>query len=48
MATTGGGAVVMAGKKAADKFKAYMQEKSMASEQVVMVLMNQRRSILHI
>ena len=35
MATTGGGAVVMAGKKAADKFKAYMQEKSMASEQVI-------------
>lgn len=35
MATTGGSAVVMAGKKAADKFKSYMQERSMASEQAI-------------
>ncbi|MBD9337045.1 MAG: CHAP domain-containing protein [[Ruminococcus] faecis] len=32
---TGGGMVVMAGKKAADKFKVYMQEQSMVQEQAV-------------
>lgn len=35
MATSGGSMVVMAGKKAADKFKNYMQERSMASEQAI-------------
>lgn len=35
MATSGGSVVVMAGKKAADKFKNYMQERSMASEQAI-------------
>jgi len=35
VATTGVGVVAMAGKKAADKFKFYMQEQAMASEQAV-------------
>ena len=35
MATSGGSVVVMAGKKAANKFKNYMQERSMASEQAI-------------
>lgn len=34
-ATAGGSLVVTAGKKAADKFKDYMQERSMASEQAI-------------
>lgn len=34
-ASTGAGIVVVAGKKAADKFKSYMQEHAMASEQAI-------------